>query len=76
MPSSAKGGRLGLMSKQPCLCKPRCTTRALKRAAHGTPREFARACAQALGEISYEEFIRAVQQYKAEYYAAPEGAVA
>lgn len=31
------------MTAQHCTCNPPCTTRALKRAAHGTPREFERA---------------------------------
>lgn len=31
-----------------CTCNPPCTTRALKRAAHGTPSEFERAAFNAL----------------------------
>lgn len=48
------------MTAQHCTCNPPCTTRALKRAAHGTPREFERAVFNALGE----------------YFAAPAGDVA
>jgi hypothetical protein len=62
------------MSKASCACNPPCTTRALKRAAHSTPREFERACVRALGEVSYKELRAAVDKYTEEYFAAPEGA--
>lgn len=56
-----------------CTCNPPCTTRALKRAAHGTPREFERAVFNALGEISYAEANAAVERYNEEYFTAPAG---
>jgi hypothetical protein len=56
-----------------CTCYPPCSTRALKRAAHGTPKEFERACARAIDMITYDEFIAAVERYEDEYFAAPEG---
>lgn len=37
---------------------------------HGTPKEFARACADAVGEISVAEAHTAVEKYVKEYEAA------
>ena len=42
-------------------------------AKHGTPRQFARACADALGEISIEEADDAVRKYLAEWNACAPG---
>ena len=58
------------MMAQHCTCNPPCTTRALKRAAHGTPSEFERAVFNALGEISYAEANAAVERYNEEYFTA------
>jgi len=37
---------------------------------HGTPREFAKACLELIGEISVDEFHAAITKYKNEWEAA------
>lgn len=45
-------------------------TKAELAAKHGTPKEFAKACLAALGEISYEEAQAAISDYEEEWARA------
>lgn len=57
-----------VISTMPCKAKTK-GQRALQKK-HGTPKDFARGCISAIGEISPLEAHRAIQKYHAEWEAA------
>lgn len=59
------------MTNHSAYCLYDCKSRREMRTRHGTPEEFAAAVSKAIGEISVDEALLAIQRYRLEYADAP-----